>query len=335
MPPDPLLSIRLNFGRCPSDARRIGTYPYRPHAEEDCACSSAALWFRSTSQPLHEDHPINLPATTLEAPLASQPRARGAVRLESKPRDGQTVLAGLHQSGSLKLLFPRSPGPDLQAVLVNTAGGVTGGDRFSVAARAARKTTLTLTTQAAERGYKAQQGETAQIRNRLTVESGASLNWLPQETILFQNAALNRRLSVDLGRTARLLCCEALIFGRMAMGERITSAYLRDEIRITRAGAPLFLDSFTLSGDIAAHLSRPTVAAGARAIASMIYIAPDAEAHLPRVRMILGTSGGASLIGPDLLFARLLAADGYGLRQRLIPLLTRLAGAALPKPWMI
>ena len=227
-------------------------------------------------QRLHEDHPINLPATALERQLASQPRARGAVRLASKPRDGQSVLARLHQSGSLKLLFPRSAGPHMQAVLVNTAGGVTGGDRLSVAAQAARETTLTLTTQAAERAYKAQQGETAHIRNHLTVESDASLHWVPQETILFQNAALNRRLTVDLGGTARLLCCEALIFGRMAMGERITSAHLRDEIRITRAGLPLFLDSFTLSGDIAAHLSRPTVAAGARAIASVIYIAPDA-----------------------------------------------------------
>ena len=65
------------------------------------------------------------------------PRARGAVELSSKAFEGRSVLAGLRQSGAFKVLFPRSQGT-LQAILINTAGGVTGGDRFALEAGGGR-----------------------------------------------------------------------------------------------------------------------------------------------------------------------------------------------------
>ncbi|MBB97700.1 MAG: urease accessory protein [Rhodobacteraceae bacterium] len=265
----------------------------------------------------------------------AQPRAQGQVRVTAKARDGAAVIDDLHQQGSLKALFPRSRGAALDAVLLNTGGGVTGGDRFDVAIGAGPDTHLTVTTQAAERAYKAQPQETGRLRNRLTVQAGARLDWLPQETILFDGAAVDRRLSADLAVDATLLLVEPLVFGRHAMGETLRSGRFTDRIDIRREGVPLFADRTALSGDIAAHLARPGVAAGAGAMASVVYAAADAERHLPALRACLPATGGASLIRDGLLFARLLAPDSFTLRKHLLPLIDLLSTTPLPRTWTI
>ncbi|MHA6345415.1 urease accessory protein UreD [Roseivivax sp. CAU 1761] len=263
------------------------------------------------------------------------PWASDHVQLSSKPRDGRSVLDGLHQAGSLKALFPRSTGRSLQAVLVNTAGGITGGDRFALEAEAGAGTALTLTTQACERAYRALPGEIGQVRTRLRAGAGARLDWVPQETILFRGAALDRRLEVDLDPTARLLFCEPVIFGRAAMGERLDAGRFRDRVEIRRGGRPIYLDGLALEGDIAGRLACPATAGGAGAMAALVFAAPEAEAHLAAVRALLPATGGASLLAPDLLVLRLLAADGHLLRRSLMPILARLSGNPLPRPWMI
>ena len=174
----------------------------------------------------------------------------------------------------------------------------------------------------------------ANLRNTLAVDSGATLHWLPQETILYDGCALRRRLSVDLAQDASLLLVEPLVFGRAAMGETLRQAHFRDRIEVSRAGRPLFHDAMTLSGDVTAHLAAPHIAAGAGALATIIYVAPDAEARLARLRSQLPANAGASLIGPDLLVARILAADSFDLRQSLVPILGELSGDTLPRSWM-
>jgi urease accessory protein len=266
---------------------------------------------------------------------AALPRARGAVRLSAKVAGGRTALDRLYQAGSLKAVFPRPSGPGLLAVLVNTAGGVTGGDRFDIAAEAGPGCHLTLTTQAAERAYRARPGETGAIRTRLRVAEGAHLFWLPQETILFDGCASDRALIADLAPGGRLTLVEPVVFGRMAMGETLRAATFADRVDLRRAGAPLFTDRTVFAGDIAARLARPAVAAGAGAMALILHVGADAEALLPRLRGLLPATAGASLIGGDLLAARLLAPDGFALRQTLIPALLALTGAELPRPWSI
>ncbi len=279
---------------------------------------------------------IHTPAHPLPPDAAIRPpRAVGALRMSAKPLGARTVIGDLRQSGSLKMLFPRCGGAALQGISINTAGGVTGGDRFTYAARAEAGTRLTLSTQAAERAYRAQPGEVSSMRTTLEVREDATLHWLPQETILFQGCALKRRVSVDLATDAALLLCEPLVFGRVAMGERLTHGHFEDRIEISRDGAPVFLDAMHLRGDIVAHLARPTIANGAGALATLVYINADAEAHLTPLREAIGAQGGASLIQPDLLFARLLAPDSFELRRTLMPILTRLARGPLPRPWMI
>ena len=263
-----------------------------------------------------------------------QPRAIGAAMVSAKAARGRSTLGDLRQSGAMKLLFPRPDRAALQVIAINTAGGLTGGDAFTLTACAEEGAALSLTTQAAERAYRAQPGEVASVQNTITAKSGATLHWLPQDTILYEGCALWRSLSVDLADDASLLLVEPLVFGRAAMGEALRHVNFRDTIRVNRAGRPHFLDAMTLRGDVTAHLAAQHVAAGAGALATLIYVAPDAEARLAPLRAQLPKSGGASLIGPDLLVARILAPDSFDLRQSLVPILRELSGDTLPRSWM-
>ncbi len=231
-------------------------------------------------------------------------------------------------------MFPRRAGPGVTAVTLNTAGGITGGDRFAVAAAAGPGARLTVATQAAERIYRAQPGETGRIENTLDVAAGGRLDWLPQETIVFDGAALDRRLVARLAPDSTLLLAEPLILGRAAMGEVVRRAHLRDRIEVWQGSVPIFADALRLAGDAAAIMDRPGTGGGARAFASVLLISADAENLVGRARETLTAgSGGVSLIRRGVLFARLLAADGYDLRARLMPLLTLLRGAPLPRVW--
>ncbi|APE45407.1 urease accessory protein [Sulfitobacter alexandrii] len=249
--------------------------------------------------------------------------------------EGVTRLSRLRQSGAMKLILPRVFRPDVEAVIVNTAGGVTGGDQLALAATARPGACLTLSTQAAERIYRAQPGETGRVATTLTVGQGARINWLPQETILFDHAALDRRLKVDLARDATFLMVETLVFGRAAMGEVLGNAHLRDRIAIDRDGAPLFRDGIALDGDVQAHLARPAIAGGAGAVATVVLAGVAADGFLAPLRALLPRDAGASLLPGGVLVARLLAADSFELRRALIPALLLLNDGRLPLNWRL
>ena len=164
----------------------------------------------------------------------SHQRARGQLRLLLKG-GARTSLDVLYQQGCLKARFPR-PVAWHETVLLNTAGGVAGGDRLAVEIGAGPGTQATVTTQAAERFYRALPGTTAHVRTTVTVAAGAALEWLPQETILFNQCALDRVLTVDLATDSWFLGVEALVFGRTAMGESVIDASLHDRIVLRRGG---------------------------------------------------------------------------------------------------
>ncbi|MDE2674263.1 MAG: urease accessory protein UreD [Paracoccaceae bacterium] len=262
-------------------------------------------------------------------------RAKGEVVLETKARDGQSAIRRLRQSGSLKCLFPRCNGDSLEAVLLNCAGGVTGGDHFSLSVRAESGTTLTLTTQAAERIYRALPGERGQIHTLLKVEKGARMNWLPQETILFDGCSLNRSLRIDLSEDARLLMAEPLIFGRFEMGEVLNCASILDCIEIRRNGSPIFLERIGLQSDVQAKLNRLGIADGAHTMASLVYVADDADVKRDLLHQMLPRHAGVSLIQDDVLTMRLLAKDSDELRSNLVPMIKHLNKGVIPKCWII
>lgn len=274
-------------------------------------------------------------ALALADPRPEPQRARGEVLLTVRQAAGRSRLLDFRQQGSLKALFPRPAGEALEAVLLNTAGGLTGGDRMRCEARAQAGARLVLSTQAAERGYRAIGEATARVETRLAVEDGARIDWLPQETILFDGARLERRLSVEVAGRGSALLVEPLLFGRLARGEEVRSGLFADRWEVRRDGRLVFADRFRIVGDMAGTLDAMPVAGGARAMASLLLVAPGAEAQLAPLRAMLPPTAGASLLEEGVLLARCLATDGFALRQALGPIITALSGRALPKVWRL
>ena len=274
-------------------------------------------------------------ALTLTRPDAPPPRAIGGLRLCVSHARASSQIRTLRQSGSLKALFPRPSGPALEAVFLNTAGGLTGGDRMQIEVEAEAGAHVILSSQAAERAYRALGQSRAEVTLRLLAGAGARIDWLPQETILYDGSALIRTLQADLAPTARVLLVEPVIFGRAAMGEVVKIGLLRDHWHIRRAGELIFADALRLDGDIAAQLSASGVAGGAGAMASVLYTGPDAAAFLAGLRGLMPLTAGCSLIRDGVLFARMLARDGFDLRRSLVPVIEYLGAAPLPKVWRL
>ena len=263
------------------------------------------------------------------------PRTEGSVRLEFARRNGRTHLAVLRQAGAARVRFPKvADGAAPEAVLLNTAGGLTGGDRMETALTLGDGAAAAATTAAAEKIYRSREGDTS-IDVRLALGPAAGLAWLPQPTILFDGARLDRLTSVELAPDARLLAVECLVFGRQAMGETLHHGSCRDAWRIRRSGRLVFADTFRAGGDIATALGRPATLAGARAAAMLIYVATDAASRLEAVRGILqgqDCHAGASA-WDGMLVVRAMAGDSRSLIRGIAPLVRELSGRPLPRVW--
>lgn len=260
-------------------------------------------------------------------------RAKGRARLVTKAFAGRTRLDVFYQEGAAKIRMPESFDGRMEAVLINTSGGLTGGDQIDWAVEAGAETHVTVTTQACERVYRSSGGHAA-VDTVLKVGDNAELHWLPQETILFDEGALRRSLDVDLAASARFLGLEAVLLGRKAMGEAVTSGLFRDSWRIRRAGRLIHAEELLLDGDIADLQARKAVLSGSRAFATLLYCGPDAEAKLGAVRALVDSPGCGASHWNDKLILRLTATEGFELRKILIPAISLLRnGAAPPKVW--
>jgi urease accessory protein len=251
---------------------------------------------------------------------------------------GRTRIVRLLQDGAAKIRFPRTENDPLQAVLINTAGGLTGGDRLAWRICVGAGASAIVTTQACEKVYRSS-GGTATVSCAIAVGAGGRVAWLPQETILFEGSALARTIDADLGEGATGLFVEATVFGRKAMGEAVTRASFRDRWRIRRSGQLVHGEDFHVAGDADRLLRAPAIAGGAIAMATLLYLGDDAERHLDAARALAGDAGGASawsVAGSGKLLARLVAEDDYHLRKRLVPMIELLNGqAGTPKVWSL
>ena len=261
------------------------------------------------------------------APSPVMQRARGRAHVAFALRKG-TSLADLAQAGSAKVLLPRVQGDRPECVFLNTSGGLTGGDVLDFSLDLAPGTRLSATTQTAERAYQSRHGA-ATVRVTARVGQGASLHWLPQETILFQDSHLDRETAIDLDAGAEALVCESLVLGRHAMGETLTRARLSDRRMVRRAGRPVWAEGFLLSPGSLAH---PGLLQGARALGVVALIAQGAEdaAHgLPRTpgaRVEVSAWDGRCLV-------RIAADSGLSLRRQIGAIVQNLSARALPRVW--
>lgn len=273
-----------------------------------------------------------------DAAAISTQRVKARARIEVEHRAGRSRLARLYQDGAAKIRLPETGADPLEAVLINMAGGLTGGDRLGWEVSVGVDARAVLTTQACEKVYRALAGH-AEVDVRLSVGAGGFLGWLPQETISYDRAAFSRTLDADLAAGAEALIVEATVFGRSAMGERVETGTFRDRWRIRREGRLVHAEDFFVGPDIGATLERPASGDGRIAMATLLLISERGEQLLEPTRQIVGDDGGASFwrVGQTgKLLARLYAGDGYTLRKRLMPLVGLLNGqAGLPRLWSL
>jgi urease accessory protein len=242
----------------------------------------------------------------------------------------------IEESGSMRIRLPKGEGAGLDAVLVNTAGGTACGDHFTVEIDARQDATVTIATPAAEKVYRSD-GPVAELAVKLSVQAGSRLDWLPQETLLFNEARLVRRLDAEMAQDACLTLFEAVVFGRGARNERIESGLFEDQWRIRREGRLIYADTLRLAGPIADLLQKPSVGKGARAFATLVYVAPDAEARLEPVRKMLTSTDrceAAASAWNGMLVVRFCASSIESLRALACPFLLAFRGRPLPRVWL-
>ncbi len=271
-------------------------------------------------------------------------RTSGTGRLSTLYTDKQTRIGRLFQEGAAKLRLPRQAkaGMPLEAVMINTAGGLTGGDLLKWEMACASGGTLTLTTQACEKIYKSAGGE-ARVEVSLQVGENASLFWMPQETILFDQGRLQSQIDMQFIRGGNLLIAEAYMIGRKARGERVDIGHLEDRWRIFYEGNLVHREDLLLTGAINENISRKAVLSDNVAYATVLLLGDNVQDRLSALRdfqensshCVLGLSSW-QLAGTGKILARIVASDGYELRKRLVPLMERLAGKVkVPKIWSL
>jgi urease accessory protein len=260
-------------------------------------------------------------------------RARGKVDLAVEFGEKSTRRKRVHESGSLRVRFPSIASTELEAVLVNTAGGMAGGDCFDIGVTVGEQARLAITSAAAEKVYGSLGPQTA-VKVKIEVAGHGSLAWIPQETILYSKFNLARDIEIDLARTAQLLLVEALVFGRAGMGEIVESGALQERWRVRREGKLVYADGLNLEGAVADKLARPAVADSGQAIATMLIIPAD-EATSERVRALAEDFAGEVGVSAwnGIALVRFCARNGAVLRHDLMKVIGALRTLPLPRLW--
>ena len=273
-----------------------------------------------------------VPVLATEAIFAAN-RSNGRVALRVDADGGYIRRTRVEERGPLRVRFPTPEAGACEALFVNTAGGIAGGDTLSVDLSVGAGASLIAGTVAAEKIYRSA-GSDAAISLNVAVEDAASLHWLPEETILFDKARLSRRIDINLAPNATLVFAEALIFGRTAMGEKVGEGKVVDRWRLSRGGKLVFAETMRLTGPIADKLARPAVNHGGAAVATVL-IAPGDQSLVDRVRAATGSFQGTAGISAwnGIAVARFSAADGASLRHDLRQLLTAL-DIRPPRLWL-
>jgi urease accessory protein len=278
-------------------------------------------------------------ASAVSAPLSAVAifaanRARGRVSLALAATPGGVRRTANREEGSLRVRFPGACADAPEAVLVNTAGGIAGGDHFAVDLALDAGARLVVTTAAAEKIYRSL-GSEARVEVTATLAAGAELTWLPQETILFDRARLARTITIALVPGAKLLLAETVVFGRAAMGETVQEGSFADRWRIRCDGRLIFAENFRLDGAVGARLNEAAVAGGRTALGTVL-MAPGDDAAAAAVRAASGAFRGEVGVSAwnGIALARLAAQDGATLRHDLVVLLSALGRRAPPRIWL-
>lgn len=216
-----------------------------------------------------------IPAEASIDPALAPPRWDAHLALEYEKRADRTVLARRSHSGPLRVqrdLYPEGRGT-CHTIVVHPPGGIAGGDTLEVRARLGAKSAALLTTPGAGKWYRTQSVAARQTLD-FGVAPGASLEWLPQETILFDGAIAEMKTVVRLEGDAAYIGWEILCFGRAASGHRYRSGVLTQRTEVFLGAARLWSEQARVEGDDPL-LSSPVGLDGHSVCATMLAAGPD------------------------------------------------------------
>jgi urease accessory protein len=246
-------------------------------------------------------------------------RADGCGRIVLRGSENGTRIEDVFERSPIRIMFPRTGHRAVEeAVLINTAGGIAGGDQLECSVVALPEASIAVTSQAAEKVYRALH-EPARVVTRLKAQEFAKLAWLPQETIVFNRARLHRTTEIELFSGAELLALEWLVLGRAAHGEVVVSGSVLDGWRVKRDGRLIWADSFRITDEIFPHLNGKALLANCKAVATLIYFGPYLEKRLDLLREIIPTLGcncAATLVS-GLIVVRFAAKESSDLKLAL------------------
>jgi urease accessory protein len=264
-------------------------------------------------------------------------RAEGSCRIVLGSSETGTRIMDVYQRSPIRVLFPRMADTQVQeAVLVNTSGGIAGGDRLESSVTAMDNASIAVTTQAAEKVYRAI-NESAHITTILRARDAAKLAWLPQETIAFNRARVCRCTQIEVSSGAELLALEWLVLGRAAHEEKMSAGHIMDSWRVMKDGRLVWADSFRATDDVFPHLSRKALLSDCTALATLVYFGPDLDERLQFLRDLafsVECQYAATLVG-GLMVVRLAAKASCDLRAALRNLLQQFGSQLAPGPFRV
>jgi len=264
-------------------------------------------------------------------------RADGSGRVVLSGSERGARIVDVFQRSPVRIMFPRTGGNAInEVVFLNTSGGIAGGDRLESAVTALSNASITVSSQAAEKVYRAL-NEPARVATKLKACESARLAWLPQETIVFNFGRLSRQTEIELSSGAELLALEWLVLGRAAHGEEMLGGYILDSWRVKKDGRLIWADSFRATNDVFPHLHRKALLSDCSAIGTLIYFGPDPETRLEFLRDIapsLKCHCAATSVG-GLIIVRFAAAMSYELRLALRSFLRQFSQELGPGPFRV
>lgn len=250
-------------------------------------------------------------------PAAQLPSWRAHLSLEFERRAARTVLSARRHDGPLVIQKPLYPEGDeiCHAIIVHPPGGIAGGDDIQLIARLDVNAHALLTTPGAGKWYRSV-GAGARQRINFDVSSGACLEWLPQENIIFNDACAELRTAVRLSGDASFIAWEICCFGRSGSGERFTSGSFRGRMFIERDNRPLWLENGKVEGGGVA-LQSPVVLAGQTVVGTLIAASDRLDSAVLSVcRQVQPLTGaGAVTLLPGIFIGRYLGTSSEAAKK--------------------
>ncbi len=239
-----------------------------------------------------------------------------------------------YQEGSSKAIIPNVDEDLNQMILINTAGGITSGDKFSTCIEL-DNSFLCTSSQAAEKIYKGLNNP-GNINVEINVKNNSCIYWLPQEMILFNNCNIKRNINVNISKCSNLLMCESIIFGRTSMKEKFTKGLYLDFWQISQNEKLVHTEALNTDGYDASVFSKVATFNSNCALNTIIGVGKEIlnKAEIIKKNLKENSMSTSEIsIWDEKLIIRTMSIDNYHLRFAVKNILSYFFKKNIPKIW--